>query len=140
MVTKMKWTNELVLGVIGEARKAGRDAAQQKLEELQNKGPKYAVKDRNKTVGQMLDVCGFANLKIAARGKFFQLAKRLSAATVAGSIRFHCVVGYYGGGSLSIFDSTFRQEMSVNIAACVAQAKVLEAYGVNVIRVESRID
>lgn len=141
MATKMKWTNELVLGVIGEARNAGRIAAQQKLEELQNKGPKWAVKDGNKIVGTMLDVCGFANLKISARGKFFQLAKKLSANVgCTGSIRFHCVVGYYGGGRLSIFDCTNSLYMSVKITACEAQAKVLEAYGINVVRVESRID
>lgn len=132
----IKWTNDLVESVIHEARKAGQITAEAKLAELQGNGAAFAVRDGNKIVGTMLDVCGFANLKISARGKFFQIAKRISAETRA---RFHCVVGYYGGGSLGVFDSTFRQEMSVNIAACVGQAKVLEAYGIKC-QIQSRID
>jgi len=135
-MVKQKWTERKVLEVIAEARKAGQVTADEKLAKLQGKGPRFAVCEGDEVVGTMLDVCGFANLKISARGKFFQLAKKLA---VNPSARFFCVNGYYGGGSLSIFDSTCRQEMSVNIAACNGQAKVLAKYGVGA-RVESRID
>lgn len=132
----VKWTENLVLSVISEARKAGFVAARKKLLELQNRGAQFAVVDGGKVAGTMLDVCGFANLKISARGKFYLLAKRLSKNP---SARFHCCKAYYGGGSLSIFDSTHRQEMSVNIAACEGQAVVLRSYGIKA-SVTSRID
>lgn len=76
--SKIKWTNELVLGLIDEARAAGRKTADEKLRQLRNAGIQYNVKDGSRTVGIMLDVCGFAHLKISARGKFFQIAKKLS--------------------------------------------------------------
>ena len=132
----VKWTNDLVESVIHEARKAGQIMAEAKLAELTENGAAFAVRDGNKIVGTMLDICGFAHLKISARSKFFQLAKKISAETRA---RFHCSNGYYGGGLLSIFDSTFRQEISVNVAACVGQAKILEAYGIKC-EIQSRID
>ena len=136
--TKTKWTNEKVLKVIDEARKLGRITAADKLTELFNARPKYSIHDenRNNRVGTMLDVCGFANINISARGKFFQLAKKLSA---AGEHRFYCVVGYRGGGTLSIFGSSNRQEMSVNKAACVGQARVLNSYGIET-SITTRID
>lgn len=133
----VKWTNQLVLAVIAEARKAGSITANQKLEELQNHGAQFAVIDSREVVSTMLDVCGFANMKISARGKFFQLTKKLS--TNGSGHRFLCGNAYRGGGSLSIFDSTFRQEMSVNIAACQGQAKILEGYGIKC-QIQSRID
>lgn len=141
---KTKWTEQRVLSVIAEARKAGRIFATRKLAELQAAGPKYAVCDESqndKVVGTMLDVCGFANLKISARGKFFQLAKRLSQRrSPAGTMfRFYCEVSYGGGGWLSIYDSTNRQEMSVNVAACKGHAQVLAKYEIES-SVESRID
>jgi len=137
--TKTKWTNEKVLKVIDEARKLGRVTAADKLTELQNAGPKYSAHDENRNnrcVGTMLDVCGFASIRISARGKFFQLAKKLAA---TGNYRFYCVVDYQGGGSLSIYDSSHRQEMSINKAACVGQARVLNSYGIQT-RIATRID
>lgn len=132
----VKWTPQLVASVISEARKAGIAAAEYKLDSLQNAGPRWEVKDGEQIVGTMLDVCGFANLTIKARGKFYLLAKKLSENPV---VRIHCCKAYNGGGSLSIFDSTIRQEMSVNIAACEGQAVVLRAYGIEC-GISSRID
>jgi len=132
----IKWTNQLVLNVIEEARIAGYIAATKRLVELQSQGAKFAIMDGERIAGTMLDVCGFASLKISARGKFFQLAKKLA---INPSARFFCVNGYYGGGSLSIFDSTNQIEMSINIAACQGQAKVLEGYGIKC-QIQSRID
>lgn len=134
--TTIKWTQPMVLALIEEARKAGRIAAERKLQELQNAGPQWAVKDGQRTVGTLLDVCGSAWLKISARGKFFQIAKRIS--NECGS-RIYCVNGYYGGGELSIFDSTHRQELSICRAACEGHAQVLRDYGIEC-SVRSRID
>ncbi len=78
--TKVKWDNHKVLDVIHEARNVGCIAAQKKLDELKSAGAKYALIDdvTNKIVDIMLDVCGFAHLKISARGKFYLLARKLS--------------------------------------------------------------
>ena len=132
----MKWAEETVIEVIKEAREAGRIAAENKLGELTNAGPKWAVTSRSTVVGTLLDVCGFATMKISARGKFFQLAKKLSQER---QYRFYCRNAYGGGGGLSIFDSTNRQEMSVNRVAAEAHAGILAKYGIEA-RVETRID
>jgi len=136
-MTKIQWTEEKVLEVIEEARDTGIEFARNKLADLQSCGPKYAVMDDGtaKCVGTMLDVCGFANLNIPAKGKFYILCKKL---TTEGH-GFRCSRGYYGGGRLSIYGSSVRQEMSVNVAACQGQASVLKKYGI-IARVESRID
>lgn len=135
---KVKWTEELVLKVVEECREAGRIAAKLKLYELQNAGPKHQVMDGSRCVGTMLDVCGFANVHLtSARGKFFQLAKKLSKERK--ELRFHCDNQYHGGGWFSVYDTSMRQEMSVNVASCQAIAIVLYGYGIEA-RVESRID
>jgi hypothetical protein len=131
-----KWTQDKVLSVIGEARNAGYDAAVHKLFELRQAGPKYNVISGDTVVGQLLDPCGMAWLKIPARGKFYILAKALSQHP---AFRFSCRRGYYGGGELNIFDSTMRQEMAVNVAAAKAQAEILKTYGIEA-HVVSRID
>jgi len=132
----VKWTEEKVLNAIQEARNAGYNAAQLKLTELVAAGPAWAVTNGDGSIaGTMLDVCGMANLKIKARGKFYLLAKKLSAGN-----RHSCGRHYYGGGRLNIFDSTMRQELSVNKAACKAQSEYLfTQYGIES-HVESRID
>ena len=133
-----KWTNESVLKVIQECRKAGRLAANQHLATLQASGPKFNVIDdmqpNKPIIGQLLDVCGFAWIIIPARGKFYLLAKKLSE-----SERFRCQRAYKGGGHLSIFDTTMRQEMSVNVAANKAMTEVLKKYNIDAC-VHSRID
>lgn len=136
---KIKWTDQKVLDVIAEARKVGSITAAGKLAELQAAGPKYEVFDEmqnSKVINTMLDVCGFANLKISARGKFFQVAKKLSDLCKG---RFYCTNRYNGGGHLSIYDSTNRQEMPVTIAACKGHQQVLAKYGIES-SVESHID
>jgi len=138
-MVKTKWDEKKVLDVIQEAREAGKISAENKLSELTGQGPKWnVINDSNKkVVGQMLDVCGFAHLKISARGKFYLLAKKLSKDR---QYRFHCDRdSYYGGGWLSIYDSIHRQEISVNIAACKGQAEVLKKYGIDS-NIDSRID
>ncbi len=138
MTKKVKWTEELVLKVVRECREAGTHAAREKLAELQNAGPKHAVMDGDRCVGQLLDLCGFANVHLnSARGKFFQLAKKLSKKRQ--ELRFNCDNHYYGGGWFSVYDASMRQEMSVNVASCMAMVSVLSGYGIEA-RVESRLD
>ena len=125
-----------VRDIIKEAREAGTAAAEQKLAELQRNGPQWAVMNGTHCVGCMLDVCGTAWLQIPARGKFYLACKQLTKDPTA---RVHCVRAYRGGGSLAIFDSTSRQEISVNRAAAQAQADVLAKYNIQA-TVQTRID
>lgn len=133
----MKWSNETVLEVIEEARLAGAKEAAAQLELLRKNGPKYeVVSESGKAIDTMLDVCGFAYLKISARGKFYSIAKKLSAGNKQ---RFICCHSYNGGGYLNIFDCTHRQELSVNRAAMRGASRILEKYGITS-SVVSRID
>lgn len=140
---KTRWTESKVKAVIREARIAGGKAADIMLGKLQEQGPKFAVVNDpeyggdGKIAGVMLDVCGMATMRILARGKFYLLCKKLSENDK--SLRFLCQRGYYGGGRLSIFDMTGRQELSVNETAYRAAAEVLANYGIEA-TVESRID
>jgi len=142
-MAKVKWTEKLVIEVVDRCRIAGKAAAAAKLAELVKAGPKYAVYNSDLTgrqgscVGVLLDNCGFANLGISARGKFFQLAKKLSQDRP--ELRFFCTNSYYGGGHFSVFDTTMRQEVSVNAAACKAMVPILSEYGISA-TVHSRID
>lgn len=131
-----EWTRDKVLATISEARRVGRIEADKKLAELQDRGPTWTVKEAGRSVGTMLDVCGMASLKIRARGKFYILAKKLASSS---AVRFYCSRAYGGGGNLSIFDSTMRQEISVNIAACQGQARVLASFGIEA-TITSRTD
>lgn len=137
-MAKVKWTDKLVLQVVRECREAGTKAAAKKLAELQGKGPQYCVTSGHRVVGTMLDVCGFANLRISARGKFFQLAKKLSESRTP-NYRFYCTNAYQGGGLFDVFDTTNRQEMSVNAASCAAMIPILSGYGITS-TLETRID
>jgi len=140
-----KWTDERVLGVIAEARQAGRVAAEVKLQELMAAGPKWNVyggpPGKEELAGTMLDLCGGAWLVIDTKQPFYRAASRLSSKEPGRSPhRFMCQRQYGGGGMLSIFDMTGRQELSVNEAAEKAAKKVLERHGVNVIRVHTYVD
>ena len=120
MTTKTKWTEEKVLEVVRECREAGPVAAAAKLAELTKAGPRYGVMSGSVQIDTMLDVCGFANVKLkSARGNFFKLAKRLSSDR-SQNYRFSCSNHYYGGGHFNVFDCSRRQEMSVNTAAMKA--------------------
>lgn len=146
----MKDRVKATLALIQGAREAGAKAAEEKLAALQAAGPAWKVVENapgdvfhdparpTRTVGTLLDVCGFANLRIAARGWFYLTAKRL---TQQGTDNYRFVAGtsYHGGGRLAIFDMTFRQELSVNEAANQAAADYLKAHGIEA-TVESRID
>jgi len=140
-----KWTDERVLGVIAEARQAGHAAAEVKLQELMASGPKWVVQGgppgEERYAGTMLDLCGGAWLNIDAKQPFYRVASRLSSKEPGRSpYRFMCSRAYGGGGMLSIFDMTGRQELSVNEAAEKAAKKVLERHGVKVTRVHTYID
>jgi hypothetical protein len=138
-MAKIKWTEAKILEVVKECREAGTLAASAKLAELQKAGPQFGVMSGDRCVGQLLDVCGFANVKLkSARGKFFQLAKKM-ANDPTQNYRFYCSNHYYGGGHFSVYDCHRRQEISVNKAAMQACADVLSGYGIECY-VESRVD
>jgi len=137
-MAKTKWTEEKVLEVVKECREAGTIAAAEKMAELTKAGPKYGVMSGGVQIDTMLDVCGFANVKLkSARGKFFQLAKKLCKEDRTS--RFNCSNHYHGGGHFNVYDCSRRQEMSVNKAAMSGVATVLSGYGIDCY-VESRID
>jgi len=133
----MKFTEEKVKQIVRECREAGRIASIQKLNELQGKGIQWVVKDGNRTVGGMLDLCGFASIHIDAKQGFYRVAKKVAEDN---SLRFMCGKGYPSGGRFNVFDTNNRQEISVNEASAKAVASVLESYGVTGVYVSSRLD
>jgi len=136
----MEWTESKVLEVIRECREEGSLYAQKQLAKLRGEGPKWAVVNEatDKVVNTMLDVCGFAHLSIKARGKFYQLAKKISQREHW--YRFNCGHdSYNGGGRLSIYDMSMRQEMSVNVASYRGVQEILKKYGIES-TLHSRID
>ena len=123
-----------IIAIVKVAKKVGERAGQLKLKELQKAGPRWNVVDerKNKVVGQMLDVCGFAYLSVPGRGKIVGAFKKLGTyegrmqayeAGANGNLRIW--KGYPSGYTLSII-STGRQEMSVNEAAVKAASKFLD--------------
>ncbi len=128
-----------IKSIITEARAAGSKAAATKLSELQSAGPKWEVKDdfTGKSVGTMLDVCGFAHIivKINGNDKRWQELRHF-AAIDSNRVMVH---SSYGFKTIAIFDMCRRQEMSVNEAANEAAAEVLRSYGFDC-WMDSRID
>ena len=131
--------------IVGEARQAGRLAAEKKLDELLKAGPKFEVFDvdlggRPKPGAKrypMLDLCGDADIYITNhRSKFWKDFKKLADNRTN---RLYCSgVGPYGGW-ISIFDMTRQQEISVNEAANRAAAAVLQEHGIDC-HVRTRLD
>jgi len=133
--------------MIREARAAGKVAADRKLNELVKAGPRWNVvndplfsdpTEKKDIVGQMLDLCGFANIRLVemnSNSKTWQNLKKY-AAVDGNRIMVHS--SEYGK-TLSIFDMSRRQEVSVNKAACEGALEVLEEYGIRGY-VDSRLD
>ena len=135
---KPRLTEERVKIMIAEAREAGRKAGLEQLAKLQAEGDKWKVKDESgREVGKMLDLCGGAWLVIDAKQAFYRIAKELSKDN---RLRFSCDRNYSGGGHLSIYDMSNRQEASVNKACYEAAKEVLEKQGVKVLYVHTFID
>lgn len=135
----MKWTEDMVKDVVKECRLAGIKASNEQLAKLMGEGVKWTVRDgfTGKVVGGMLDVCGFAWLKISAQQGFYRVAKKVAQDN---SLRFTCGKDYPKGGRFNVYDTNRRQEMSVNEASARAIADVLISHGVKGVYVQSRID
>ena len=135
---KVRWDTCKMLTLLSECRKAGLEEVDKQMAKLVAAGPRYEVVDGvGKSYGTMLDVCGFAHLHIAAKGKFYLLAKKMSNENR--QMRFHCDKEYGGGAWFSVYDISHRQEMSVNVAAMRGVQTVLAKYGIES-TIRSRID
>jgi len=120
-----------IIKLVVMAKKIGEKAGQKKLNELKKAGPRWDVVDegKNKVVGQMLDVCGFASISVPGNGRIARAFKKVGEydarmdGYVANGMR---IFKGYRGYALSII-STGRQEMSVNEAAVEAASDFLNA-------------
>lgn len=134
-----------VVMMLLKAREIGREAANDQFKKLQEAGPKFnvveRVRNRERKVGEMLDVCGGAYLTIPGRGKIIKAFKKLG---IEG--RFNHLGGmnqeytledehmsvsknYRRGYMFLLGLNTGRQEMSVNEEAVVAASEFLNNAG-----------
>ena len=131
-----------IFNLLAEARLIGRTAAMKQLKKLQKQGPKFRVKDGNKTVGEMLDVCGFAWITIPGKSKIVKAFKALGTRGInqeyiVGEMRIS--KAYQRGYNLNIGLGIGRQEMSVNEEAVWAASEFLNNAGLEC-NYGSRID
>ena len=108
-----------IVAVLMNARRSGIEAGESKLKELQKAGPRWAVKDenKNKSVGTLLDVCGFTALHLAGRSKIVRVFKLLGKLNRYGDLSFNgfsISKNTYRGGYGLIAHLSNRQELSVN--------------------------
>lgn len=118
-----------------EALAAGKAAAEERYEELQKNGPAWnVVNDQRQVVGQMLDLCGFAwvrILRINRRAMNHFVAYLTGIGVGSKSLQG----GYMLWGSL-VFGG---QEIGPKEAGMKALAAVLHEHGLEV-EVENRLD
>ncbi|MBA7521672.1 hypothetical protein ES705_13783 [subsurface metagenome] len=108
-----------IIAVLMNAQRAGRQAGESKLKELQKTGPRWAVKDEsdNKIVGTMLDVCGYTALHLAGRSKIVRAFKALGNPDRYGDLAINGLSiskNTYRGGYGLRANLSNRQELSVN--------------------------
>lgn len=137
--------HKAVMVLLLKAREIGKKAAQEQFSKLQKAGSKWAVKDSatNKLVGGMLDVCGFASMRVPGRSKIVKAFKKLGEKTQYEKEyiydRMRISKSYYSGYNLNINLNIGRQEMSVNEEAVFAASEFLNNAGLKC-DWESRID
>jgi hypothetical protein len=153
LVAKMAQAYD-IMAIVNEARMAGQVAADSLLARLESGPDAFTVVQREnpfddtspvtKSWGGMKDVCGFANINVRnGRDPLYQAMKKMCENAGGGgrmALRYRASAGYYGGGSIAIYDMTNSQYMSVNEAACKAALAVLQKYGLGEAYVETRID
>lgn len=68
-----------IIAVLMNAQRSGKEAGENKLNELSKVGPRWAVKNEsdNKIVGTMLDVCGCTAIHLDGRSKIVRAFKAL---------------------------------------------------------------
>ena len=111
--------------IIKEATAAANRAG---AEWMANAKPKFNVIDNGRVVGTMLDVCGIVYLKITEKRTAF--AKWVKKTSPHGYNTFVTIPHSY----------RMRQEMGLGEACEGAALKVLEANGINGVRLYSNID
>jgi len=139
--------HKAVVMLLLKAREIGRKAANDQLTKLQRQGSKWAIVDdnSNKVVGQMLDCCGFAWIKIPGRGKIVKAFKKLAEhkdfqdGYILEKEKMSISKAYNRGYNLNLGLNIGRQEMSVNEEAAYTASEFLNSAGLEC-RCESRID
>jgi len=139
-----KYEAKHIIAVLMNAQRAGRQAGESKLKELQKAGPRWAVKDenKNKIVGTLLDVCGCTSLHLAGRSKIVRAFKVLGNPDRYGDLAyngFSISKNTYRGGYGLIARLTNRQELSVREKAVQAFCDYCKDHGLECIW-SSRID
>ena len=110
--------NQLFMTAAGLASQA----ATQWLAKAVEAGPKYAVKDGSRTIGQLLDLCGNANVRFRKKN-----SKWYNAFKKAGLVR------HTDSGCVDIpWAHYYRQEYGLQMAAADAAVEFLRKHGVDV--------
>ena len=132
-----------MLKVLLEAIRVGRSAGQQQLDRLQHQGNRYVVMDDPeftddpRVYGGMLDLCGFAHIRISGRSSLVRYIKRYGRRVGYRSYVLDTPLGrveiskaYPKGYSLYLPIELGRQEISVKKAAYQKALEVLERHGI----------
>ena len=123
-----------IITVLMNAQRSGIEAGESKLKELQKAGPRWAVKDenKNKIVGTLLDVCGFAALHLAGRSEIVRAFKALGNPDRYGDLSyngFSISKNTYRGGYGLRANLSNRQELSVQEWAVESFCDYCKAHG-----------
>ena len=131
-------------GVLFEAIVAGRRAAREQLQKLMEKGARYIVvddpefTDNPKVYGTILDLCGFANIRLSGRSPLVRFIKKNGFRSGYYSYVLYTKYGkveiykaYPKGYSLYLPIDNGRQEVSVKEAAYQAALEVLKKHGID---------
>ena len=129
--------HKAILMLLLKAREIGKKAANDQLAKLQKNGAKWAIKDEgsNFIVAQVLDVCGFAGMKVPGRGKIVKAFKKLAGhkdfqdGYILRKEQMSISKSYDKGYILYLGLNIGRQEMSVNEEAVVAASEFLNNAG-----------
>ena len=129
--------------ILLEAIIAGRKAAKEQLHRLKQNGARYIVMDdpsltdEPRVYGTMLDLCGFANIRLSGRSPLVRFIKKNGFRSGYYSYVLYTKYGkveiykaYPKGYSLYLPIDEGRQEISVKETAYKAALKVLEKHGI----------
>jgi len=123
-----------IITILMNAQRSGIEAGEFKLKELQKAGPRWAVKDesKNKIVGTLLDVCGFAALHLAGHSKIVRAIKLIGKPDRYRDLSYNGFSisrnTYRGGYGLMVYLSN-RQELSVREASVEAFCSYCKDHG-----------
>lgn len=131
--------------IMADAVKAANEAGEAQLQKLVGAGPQWNVMQGKRVVGQMLDVCGGAYVRIDGRNPLVNALKKIGTKRDKWSDNidgenWYMFKGVYKGKVLNVRTNVNRQEMSVNEAQAAAVVRVLEENGVSGAHVHSYID